>query len=274
MSAIQIFRTLPLFEGIADADLEALAARCEERRFRAGEAIFAQGDAGDSMYVVAEGSVNVYLPGEGSRRLSLNDLGPGEHFGELSLFDQKPRSASALASTDIVLYELRRGTLVEHLAKRPETAMALLRTVSGHLRSADARLSAHAAKDVDAELDKSLTWAARLADRVASLNGSWSFILLLLGLSLTWAVTNELLGEHAFDRYPYEAYNLFLALLVSLQGPLIMMSQNRENTKDRARAVNDYQVNLKNEVNIETLLRELGELRSEVDQRLSSLEAR
>src|SRR5438046_7112128 len=76
-----------------------------------------------------------------------------------------------------------------------------------------------------------------------------------------------------FDEYPYQFYNLFLAILVSLQGPLIVMSQNRQTLKDRAQAETDFKVNLKNELNIETILRELGEFRGEANRRLEALEA-
>jgi len=75
-----------------------------------------------------------------------------------------------------------------------------------------------------------------------------------------------------FDAYPYVFFNLLLAILVALQGPLIVMSQNRSAIKDRAQAETDFKVNLKNEVNIETLLRELGEIRSEQHARLERIE--
>jgi CRP/FNR family transcriptional regulator, cyclic AMP receptor protein len=133
-------------------------------------------------------------------------------------------------------------------------------------------LSQRAAKNVVAELDSKLTWAQKLADRVAELNGSWTFILILFGLTFAWMIINlEMLGAQ-FDPYPYVFFNLLLAILVALQGPLIVMSQNRSAEKDRAQAETDFAVNLKNEVNIETLLRELGEMRSETNARLDRLE--
>ena len=125
-------------------------------------------------------------------------------------------------------------------------------------------LSARAAKDVDAEFDKQLSWSDRLADKVAELNGSWSFILLLLGITIAWCVINVTgVFRTPPDPYPFQFFNLALAILVGLQGPLIVMSQNRQSLKDRARADTDFKVNLKNEVNIETLLRELSEFRAE-----------
>src|SRR5262249_12740958 len=134
-------------------------------------------------------------------------------------------------------------------------------------------LSERAAKNVVKELEESLSWSDRLADKVAELNGSWRFIVGLLVLTLGWTLINtqRMLGE-PFDGYPYTFFNLLLAILVALQGPLIVMSQNRQTLKDRAQAETDFKVNLKNELNIETILRELGEFRSEANQRLSALE--
>lgn len=272
MSHAELLARVSMFENLAPGDRQALAQSLVERRFAAGDVIMNLGDRGSSMFIVAEGHVNIYLPGEASRRISLKDITTGEHFGELALFDDKPRSASAVATTDATLLELDRDTLSRYLGQRPQGAMTLLRTLAGRLRATNEMLSQRAAKNVVAELESKLTWSQKLADRVASLNGSWAFILLLLGLTLAWIAVNVPLIGAEFDPYPFVFFNLLLAILVALQGPLIVMSQNRSSLKDRAQAETDFQVNLKNEVNIETLLRELGEMRAEMNQRLATLE--
>jgi CRP/FNR family transcriptional regulator, cyclic AMP receptor protein len=219
--------------------------------------------------------VNIYLPGEDSRRVSLKDISRGEYFGELALFDNQPRSASALATTDVEVLELNQATLLYSVERHPHVAIALLHTLSNRLRATDMLLSARASKNVALEYDSSLTWSDRIADKVAELNGSWMFIVVLLGTTLGWMALNSArLLQNPFDPYPYVFFNLLLAVLVSLQGPLIVMSQNRQVLKDRTHAKIDYEINLKNEVNIETLLRELGEFRMETHQRLSHLEAK
>ena len=265
MDAKPLLRSIALFEGLAEDDIDALAGALERRTFDAGAMIFAQGDAGTAMYIVASGNVNIYLPSSVSYRISLNDIARGEYFGELALFDDKSRSASALATTDTVLLELRRATLESYLERRPRAALAILRVMGERLRKANVMLTSRAARNVDEEFDKSLAWSDRVADSVAEWNGSWKFILILLGLSAAWCVVNTgLVMPSPPDPYPYQFFNLALAILVGLQGPLIVMSQNRQSHKDRARADTDYRVNLKNEVNIETLLRELTELRIEM----------
>ena len=272
MDRSALLRTIPMFEELETEDLDALAKTLVERRYQGGQLVFNQGDKGTEMYVVAEGHINIHLPGEGSRRVSLKDITRGEYFGELALFDDKPRSASALATTEAVLLELGRDTLSDYLRKRPHAAMAILRTMAERLRETNAMLSERAAKNVVEEFEKNLSWKDKLADKIAELNGSWSFILLLLGLTVAWALLNMPAVGHPFDPYPYILYNLVLAILVSLQGPLIVMSQNRQTQKDRKTAETDFKVNLKNEINIETIIRELGEFRAETNARLEVLE--
>jgi len=145
--------------------------------------------------------------------------------------------------------------------------------MSERLRETNAMLSERAAKNVVEEIEKNLSWKDRLADKVAELNGSWAFIVGLLGITAVWFIINKpgIVGQ-PFDEYPYVFFNLVLAILVALQGPLIVMSQNRQAVKDRATAETDFKVNLKNEVNIETILRELGEFRAETSDRLEAIE--
>lgn len=264
---------IPLFEGLSDEDREALAKRLTERSYKKAEVVFSKGDKGSAMYVVLSGAVQIFLPGENDTpRVVLKDLRTGEYFGELSLFDDKPRSASVEAMIDTVLLELTRDELAEHLSRSRTAALAILSDMAERLRETNALLSQRAARDVVKEIEENLTWGQRLADRVAALNGSWAFILLLIALTGGWALANVLVLPKPFDEYPFQFYNLFLAVLVSLQGPLIVMSQNREAVKDRAQAETDFRVNLKNEVNIENIVRELGAFRAETTKRLDVLE--
>lgn len=268
----ELLAQIPLFDTLAEEDLEALANRMTERHFKGGEPVFEKGDKGSSMYVVLSGAVQIFLPArDGEPRVVLKDARTGEYFGELSLFDDKPRSASVEAIVETTLLELTREEFGDHLSKSKTAAMAILAEMAERLRETNAMLSQRAARDVVKEIEENLTWGQRLADKVAELNGSWAFILFLLMATLVWAGANRWLPR-PFDEYPYQFYNLALAILVALQGPLIVMSQNRQSMKDRATAETDFRVNLKNEVGIETLLRELGALRAETNKRLEVLE--
>lgn len=263
---------IPLFESLSDADLESLAERLTERTYAAHEQVFAGGTPGSSMFIVLSGAVQIYIEGtKGAPRVLLKEARAGEYFGELSLFDDKPRSASVEATIPTVLLELTREVLSDHMAKSPSAATAVLSEMAARLRETNALLSQRAATNAVKEIEENLTFGQRLADKVADLNGSWAFIGFLLSLSVLWALLNTF-SPKPFDAYPYVFFNLLLAILVSLQGPLIVMSQNRQTLKDRAQAETDFRVNLKNEVNIETIKAELGAFRAETLKRLDGLE--
>jgi uncharacterized membrane protein len=274
MRHADLIAQIPLFEGLSEPDREALAARLTERQFKPGEIVFAKDEKGSAMYVVLSGSVQIFLPPpeKDAPRVVLKDVRTGEYFGELALFDDKPRSASVEATVDTVLLELTREDFAEHLSRSKTAAFSILSEMAERLRETNALLSQRAATNAVKEIEENLTWGQRLADKVAELNGSWAFILFLLALSGMWSVINQTLGDKAFDMYPYQFYNLFLAVLVALQGPLIVMSQNRQTMKDRAQAETDFRVNLKNEVGIEVIQRELGAFRAETGVRLELLE--
>ena len=273
MQHADLLAQIPFFEGLSDEDREALARRLQERTFRAGESVFAMGDKGNSMYIVLSGAVQIFLPVEqsGAPRVVLKDVRTGEYFGELSLFDDKPPSASVEAMTNAVLLELTRGEFAEHLGRSRSAALSILSEMAERLRETNSLLSQRAATNVVKEIEENLTWGQRLADKVAELNGSWAFILFLIALTFGWAAYNRYATD-PFDIYPYTFFNLLLAIVVALQGPLIVMSQNRQTMKDRAQAETDFRVNLKNEVGIELLVRELGAFRAETTKRLDVLE--
>lgn len=118
-------------------------------------------------------------------------------------------------------------------------------------------------QDGAARFPGQLTFGERLADRVATFGGSWTFII-LFGLTLTaWAAINLILGRRAFDPYPFIFLNLMLSMLAAVQAPIIMMSQNRQAAKDRLETAHDYEVNLKAEIEIMALHDKLDQLRTQ-----------
>ncbi|HEX4384311.1 MAG TPA: DUF1003 domain-containing protein [Myxococcales bacterium] len=264
---------VPLFRGLSEAARTSLADRLVERTFTAGQRVFSKGDVGGVMFCVLSGRAEIFLPPDapGGERIHLKDAQTGDHFGELGLFDDKPRSASVEAKTDCVLLELSREAFVTDILRNEEAVLAIIGEMATRLRDTTAQLGQRAARDVVKEFEESLAWTDKMADRVAEWNGSWKFILGLIGLTLVWAMMNAFMPR-PFDAYPYQFFNLFLGILVGVQGPLIMMSQNRQAAKDRAQASTDFRVNLKNEVGIETLAREIAQFRQEMEHRLALLE--
>lgn len=119
------------------------------------------------------------------------------------------------------------------------------------------------------------TLGQRAADEVARFAGSWAFIFSFIAVMVLWMAGNVLLASRAFDAYPFILLNLVLSCIAAVQAPLIMMSQNRQEAKDRQRAENDYRVNLKNELIIDDLHRKLDRIlenQQRIDQRLERLE--
>ena len=119
-------------------------------------------------------------------------------------------------------------------------------------------------RNVNQEYDEQLTFGQRVADKVASFGGSWTFIIIFASIIIGWIILNSILlavNKHTFDPYPFILLNLMLSMLAALQAPVIMMSQNRQAAKDRLDAAHDYEINLKAECEIANLHEKLDDLR-------------
>jgi len=129
------------------------------------------------------------------------------------------------------------------------------------------------AQNINIEFDKQLTVGERLSDKLASFGGSWRFIIIFFMLLAVWIIINSLtLFNKNFDPYPFILLNLILSCLAAIQAPIIMMSQNRMETKDRIRARNDYAVNLKAELEIRNLNERIDNLLTDQWQRLLEIQ--
>jgi uncharacterized membrane protein len=120
----------------------------------------------------------------------------------------------------------------------------------------------HLSRDLSRDADDKRTFGQRIADKVAAFGGSWTFIIIFAAVLIAWVVLNSaILLNRAFDPYPYILLNLFLSMLAAIQAPVIMMSQNRQEAKDRRNAEHDYEINLKAELEICAIQEKLDELR-------------
>jgi uncharacterized membrane protein len=262
-----LLRQIPLFESMDDADLAALGAKLTSRSFAEGDVVFAQGDEGDAMYLIEEGAVDI-VAGTGGQRVTLTSLFNGQYFGELSLLDGAPRSASAIAARKTLALSLERDDFVEFVKRRPEAALSIMHELGERMRATNELMTRTVSRNVVEEDEENMSLGDVVADKVAAFGGSWPFIFIFAGFMAFWMTWNSVAGKLAFDPLPFMFLNLFLSTIAALQAPVIMMSQNRQSAKDKAMAVNDYQVNLKNEVSIEKVLR--GQ--SELVQRLAHVE--
>ena len=260
MDHSNLLREIPLFESMEEADLVALGNKLTQRAFAEGDLIFAQGDEGDAMYLIEEGAVDI-VAGSGSQRVVLASLFAGQYFGELSLLDGAPRSATAIASRPTRATQLERDDFVEFVKKRPEAALSIMHEIGERMRATNELMTRTVSRNIVEEDEENMSLGDMVADKVAAFGGSWPFIFIFGSFMALWMTWNSLMpGKLAFDPLPFMFLNLFLSTIAALQAPVIMMSQNRQSSKDKAMATNDYQVNLKNEVSIDKLLRAQGEL--------------
>ena len=258
-----LLANIPLFESIDEADLEALTKRLEPRSFKQGANVFREGESGATMFIIEEGAIDVHV-GEGKANVVLRSLFAGQYFGELSLFDGAPRSATATVMKDCVLLALDRDDFVEFVNKHPHAAVRIMAEMAERMRATNTLMSRQVSRNISVEADDSLTFGQRVADRVASFGGSWTFIGTFALIMAVWMCFNSIRGDKAFDAYPFILLNLVLSSLAALQAPVIMMSQNRQASKDKLLAQNDYEVNLKSEMGIEVLIKGQAELLAKV----------
>jgi CRP/FNR family transcriptional regulator, cyclic AMP receptor protein len=268
MSAdVAVLQEAPLFALLDDQERKTLAEIIDVVTFDKGATIFSFGDVGDTLYIVQSGAVQVFVENYEGSKIILAENTRGDIFGEISLLDGGPRTATAVATEDTQLFALERQDLLDLITKHPHAAMDLLTVVGRRLRATDEMLRTHVAKNVNEEEEEQMTFGEHIADKVAAFGGSWTFIIFFGFILLCWAALNTiLLHDRGFDPYPYILLNLFLSMLASLQAPVIMMSQNRQSSKDRLKADLDYEVNLKAEL-------EVAQLHNKVDKIYEEMQA-
>jgi len=181
----------------------------------------------------------------------------------MSLIDGKQRSADAHVIEDAQLSVLSRDNFLRYINTHPGLALEMLSAVFQRLRHTDRMLQQRVSRNVNEEQAKRMTLSDRAADLLAEFGGSWKFIGVSLAIIAFWIFLNSYILIRGFDPMPYQMLNLTLAVIAGLQAPIIMMSQNRQGSKDRLRADLDYQVNLKNELALSEVLRRLDVLESE-----------
>jgi CRP/FNR family cyclic AMP-dependent transcriptional regulator len=252
----QALRERSVFQLLDDAEMAELGAHPDEISFAPGETVFAAGQPGGGMHVVLSGRVEVSIADAEGDRVVLQEVGAGGIFGELSLFDGEPRSATVVAVEPTRTFRIDREDLERLFVRHPKAAIDILAVMGSRLRQTDMLLSRRVSRNANEVLEEKETFGERVADGVARFGGSWAFIFSFAAILLAWVSVNTflLLGHRQpFDPYPFILLNLFLSMLAAIQAPVIMMSQNRQDAKDRVRSELDYQVNLKAELGVAKL---------------------
>jgi uncharacterized membrane protein len=251
------------FKLLDDDERAVLAQQIEHRTFPANTTIFREGDPGGIMYVIRSGQVESWLYDEDRKRVVLATFEEGDFFGELSLLDQERRSATAttLADTEVLLID--RTDLELLFKQKPDAALDVISALGNRLRLTSQIVRSRAARNPNEVIEERLTIGDRLADQLAAFGGSWKFILTFAAFLIGWMILNSIAAQ-PFDPFPFILLNLILSSLAALQAPVIMMSQNRADAKDRIRAELDYRVNVKAETEIAELHAKIDETRQDL----------
>jgi uncharacterized membrane protein len=265
---------IPLFQRLTPEELEQLAAEVDQVKFDPDEIIFNEQDKGDALYVVEDGSVRIWVLDEDVEPVTLKELGPGEFFGELAVLDRGPRSTNATAIGETTLHRLSSDDFQAFLMKHPDVAIDVICEIGARMRQTNMLVSQRATRNINVEMEERATFGQRVADRVASFGGSWTFIIIYVSFLVGWMALNTFVlihyghgeGGAQYDPYPYILLNLMLSMTAALQAPIIMMSQNRAAEKDRLAAEQDFKVNLKSELMLEELMRKSQGREAQISQ--------
>ena len=261
MVDIESLRSVQLFSTMDDTELADLSSQMDLLELEPNRTVFSEGEIGDSMYMIKNGEVRITIKSiDGKDDVTLSKLEPGSFFGEMSVFDGKPRSATATAVEKTDLYRLSLEDFRAFLIRKPHAALDVMSILAARLRQTDEMMRHMVSRNVNEEIEETLTFGDRIADSIASFGGSWTFIIIFCSILVLWMASNIFLATRAFDAFPFIFLNLVLSCVAALQAPVIMMSQNRASDKDRLHAELDYQVNLKNEISLVRLMNKMDKL--------------
>jgi CRP/FNR family cyclic AMP-dependent transcriptional regulator len=260
-----ILRDVPLFALLDNEETALLAAQVELKQFAARERIYKSGDSGGQAYVLLSGRVRVTAVDEDQQEVTVDEPAVGEFFGFASMLEESAHHTSAIALEETSCIEVSRDDIKVLLERKPHAGMDLLTALSRQLHAAQALVQMRSSRNPNELIQEESTVGERIADHVARFGGSWTFIITFGVLMTIYTAINVALRTKAWDPYPFILLNLFLSMLAALQAPVIMMSQNRQDTKDRLRGELDFDVNRRAASDIQGLSRKINLLDDKMD---------
>ena len=261
----EVLKKIPLFALLDDDEAAVLAAEVELKSYLPRQRIYKAGDPGGQAYIVVSGSVRVTTVDEDQQEVVVDQPGSGEFFGFASMLEQTPHQTGALAVEETVCVEVDRHDIEVLLRRKPMAGMDMLAVLGRQFHAAQRLVRIRSARNPNEVIEEEATLGERIADGVARFGGSWSFIISFGVVLVVYTSINLALGRSAWDPYPFILLNLFLSMLAAIQAPVIMMSQNRQDKKDRLRGELDYDVNRRSESEIQGLARKLNLLAEKMD---------
>jgi len=261
----ELLKSVPLFSLLDDDETAVLSSQVEMKTFSPRERIYKIGEAAGQAYVMLSGHVRVTTVDEDQQEVLVDEPGIGELFGFASMIQQTPHQTSAMALEETACLEISRDDIAVLLQRKPHAGMDLLTMLGRQFHASQALIRGRASRNPNDVIEQEATFGERIADSVARFGGSWTFIIAFSIFMIVYTSINVALGQKAWDVYPFILLNLFLSMLAAIQAPVIMMSQNRQDTKDRLRGELDYDVNRRAESEIQGLARKLNLLDEKID---------
>lgn len=270
----QELKHVPLFRLLDDDELAVLAGQVEIKKFAPRQRIYKIGEESGQAYIMMSGAVRVTIIDEDHQEVIVDQPAHGEFFGFASMLEQTPHETNATALEESLCVEVDRRDIAVLLERKPLAGMDMLTVLGRQFHASQQLVRLRAARNPNEMIETQATFGERIADEVAKFGGSWMFIISFLVVLVIYAGINIGLRDRAWDPYPFILLNLFLSMLAAIQAPVIMMSQNRQDTKDRLRGELDYDVNRRAESEIQGLSRKLNLLDEKVDDIVDLLRGR
>lgn len=256
----EVLKHVPLFALLDEDETAVLAGQVELRKFAPRQRIYKIGDSGGQAYVMVSGTVRVTTVDQDHQEVVVDEPAHGEFFGFASMLEQTPHQTTAVALEESVCLEVDRNDIAVLLERKPLAGMDMLTVLGRQFHASQQLVRLRAARNPNEVIEREATFGERVADLVAGFGGSWTFIIAFLVALVMYTAINVMLGRRSWDPYPFILLNLILSMLAAIQAPVIMMSQNRQDTKDRLRGELDYEVNRRAESEIQGLARKLNHL--------------
>jgi len=255
-----MLKKVPLFALLDDDEIAVLSGQVELKTFAPRQRIYKMGDPGGQAYVMVSGRVRVTTVDQDNQEVTVDEPSYGEFFGFASMLEQTPHQTTAVALEEAVCVEVDRQDVTVLLQRKPHAGMDMLTVLGRQFHASQQLVRVRASRNPNDIIEKEATFGERIADTVARFGGSWTFIISFSVAIATYTFINVTLRQEAWDPYPFILLNLFLSMLAAIQAPVIMMSQNRQDTRDRLRGELDYDVNRRAESEIQGLARKLNML--------------
>ncbi|HEY1679319.1 MAG TPA: DUF1003 domain-containing protein [Candidatus Sulfotelmatobacter sp.] len=267
----EVLKHVPLFALLDDEESAVLAGQVEIKNFSPRQRIYKMGDTGGKAYVVVSGRVRVSTVDQDHQEVIIDEPTHGEFFGFASMLEQSPHQTDATAVDEAVCIEVDRHDISVLLQRKPMAGMDMLQVLGRQFHASQQLVRLRANRHPNEIIEEDATFGEHIADSVAGFGGSWTFIISFLLALVVYTTLASLFGRRSWDPYPFILLNLFLSMLAAIQAPVIMMSQNRQDTKDRLRGELDFDVNKRAAADIQGLARKLnllGEKMGDVEELL------